>query len=144
GDALYALKEALDDPGGILSGWDNTLVDPSTWPRITWNSTTNGVERVDIQSANLSGSLVPDLGKLDKLQYLEIYNNNISGSIPKELGQLTNLVSLDLYNNSLTGSIPEELGNLTSLRFLYVYGELKYKIYKFNLSILLIYIFLRI
>ncbi|GFQ02900.1 brassinosteroid insensitive 1-associated receptor kinase 1, partial [Phtheirospermum japonicum] len=118
GDALYALKKVLDDPNDDLSSWDNGLVDPSTWFHITWNDTTQGVERVDLGDCGLAGPLVPQLGNLDKLKYLEMYNNMINGSIPNELGNLANLVSLDLYNNNLNGSIPQELGNLTSLVFI--------------------------
>ncbi|KAL3621443.1 Protein kinase domain [Castilleja foliolosa] len=116
GDALYAWKQGLDDPNGVLSSWDNTLINPSTWFYITWNYTTKGVERIDLIKANLSGPLVPQLGNLDKLKYLELYGNKINGSIPKELGNLTILESLDMYNNILTGPIPGELGKLTNLR----------------------------
>ncbi|XP_010530605.1 PREDICTED: BRASSINOSTEROID INSENSITIVE 1-associated receptor kinase 1-like isoform X2 [Tarenaya hassleriana] len=66
----------------------------------------------------LSGELVPDLGQLPKLQYLELYSNNITGTIPEELGNLTELVSLDLYLNNLSGPIPSTLGRLQKLRFL--------------------------
>ncbi|KAL0357099.1 UNVERIFIED_CONTAM: BRASSINOSTEROID INSENSITIVE 1-associated receptor kinase [Sesamum calycinum] len=72
----------------------------------------------DLGNANLSGQLVPQLGQLPNLQYLELYSNNISGRIPNELGNLTNLVSLDLYLNSLSGPIPDTLGKLQKLRFL--------------------------
>ncbi|KAL3621448.1 hypothetical protein CASFOL_036360 [Castilleja foliolosa] len=116
GDILDAWKLKLDDPNGVLSSWDNTLVDPSTWYHITWNYTTKGVERIDLGNTDLSGPLIPELGKLDKLKYLEIYGNKINGSIPKELGNLVRLESLDLYSNSFTGPIPGELGNLTNLR----------------------------
>ncbi|KAL3621442.1 hypothetical protein CASFOL_036354 [Castilleja foliolosa] len=112
GDALYAWKQAFDDPTGVLDSWDNTLVNPSTWPHITWIN--DGVERIDLGDTHLSGPLVPELGKLDKLKYLLLV---FYGSIPKELGNLANLVSLDLYNNTLTGPIPEELGKLTDLLF---------------------------
>ncbi|KAE8732859.1 hypothetical protein F3Y22_tig00001713pilonHSYRG00133 [Hibiscus syriacus] len=72
----------------------------------------------DLGDANLSGQLVPQLGQLANLQYLELYNNNISGTIPEELGNLTSLVSLDLFSNALTGPIPASLGKLRKLRFL--------------------------
>ncbi|KAK8316930.1 hypothetical protein V6Z12_A13G075900 [Gossypium hirsutum] len=72
----------------------------------------------DLQNANLSGQLVPQLGQLPNLQYLELSGSNISGIIPEELGNLTNLVSLDLYLNNLSGGIPTTLGKLTKLRFL--------------------------
>ncbi|KAL2347513.1 hypothetical protein Fmac_001513 [Flemingia macrophylla] len=72
----------------------------------------------DLGNAALSGQLVPQLGQLKNLQYLELYSNNISGPIPNDLGNLTNLVSLDLYLNRFSGPIPESLGKLSKLHFL--------------------------
>ncbi|KAK3414189.1 hypothetical protein EUGRSUZ_I02690 [Eucalyptus grandis] len=117
GDALNALKTNLADPGNVLQSWDPTLVNPCTWFHVTCNSD-NSVTRVDLGNANLSGQLVPQLGQLPNLQYLELYSNNITGKVPEELGNLTNLVSLDLYLNKLDGPIPVTLGKLAKLRFL--------------------------
>ncbi|XP_051138909.1 leucine-rich repeat protein 1-like [Andrographis paniculata] len=119
GDALYALRRSLSDPDKVLESWDPNLVNPCTWFHLTCNKD-NRVTRVDLGNSNLSGHLVPDLGKLEHLQYLELYRNNIQGTIPAELGNLKNLISLDLYNNNLTGKIPPSLGNLKSLVFLRV------------------------
>ncbi|GJN06324.1 hypothetical protein PR202_ga24043 [Eleusine coracana subsp. coracana] len=117
GDALYALRQALADPRGVLQSWDPTLVNPCTWFHVTCNGD-GRVTRVDLGSSNLSGRLVPELGHLEHLQYLELYKNNIQGTIPSELGNLKSLISLDLYNNNITGTIPKELGKLKSLVFL--------------------------
>ncbi|XP_019171695.1 PREDICTED: BRASSINOSTEROID INSENSITIVE 1-associated receptor kinase 1-like isoform X1 [Ipomoea nil] len=117
GDALNALKTNLADPNNVLQSWDPTLVNPCTWFHVTCNSD-NSVTRVDLGNANLTGQLVPQLGQLPNLQYLELYSNNISGRVPTELGNLTNLVSLDLYLNTLSGPIPDTLGKLQKLRFL--------------------------
>ncbi|XP_021630354.2 BRASSINOSTEROID INSENSITIVE 1-associated receptor kinase 1 isoform X2 [Manihot esculenta] len=117
GDALNALKTNLADPNNVLQSWDPTLVNPCTWFHVTCNSE-NSVTRVDLGNANLLGQLVPQLGQLSNLQYLELYRNNISGRIPDELGNLTNLVSLDLYLNNLSGPIPVTLGKLQRLRIL--------------------------
>ncbi|KAF3972717.1 hypothetical protein CMV_003802 [Castanea mollissima] len=117
GDALNALKTNLADPNNVLQSWDPTLVNPCTWFHVTCDSQ-NSVTRVDLGNANLSGTLVPQLGQLLNLQYLELYSNNISGPIPEELGNLTDLVSLDLYLNNLNGQIPTTLGKLQKLRFL--------------------------
>ncbi|KAJ8505115.1 hypothetical protein OPV22_006001 [Ensete ventricosum] len=117
GDALHTLKTYLNDPNGVLQSWDPTLVNPCTWFHVTCNND-NSVIRVDLGNANLSGNLVPQIGLLKNLQYLEIYSNNISGTIPSELGNLTNLVSFDLYLNNFTGEIPDSLGELIKLRFL--------------------------
>ncbi|CAL9100475.1 unnamed protein product [Musa textilis] len=117
GDALNSLKTSLNDPNNVLQSWDPTLVNPCTWFHVTCDSD-NSVIRVDLGNADLSGSLVPQLGSLKNLQYLELYSNNINGTIPSELGNLTNLVSLDLYLNKFNGEIPDSLGNLKNLRFL--------------------------
>ncbi|XP_030942381.1 BRASSINOSTEROID INSENSITIVE 1-associated receptor kinase 1-like [Quercus lobata] len=117
GDALNALKTNLADPNNVLQSWDPTLVNPCTWFHVTCDSE-NSVTRVDLGNANLTGTLVPQLGQLLNLQYLELYSNNITGPIPEELGNLTDLVSLDLYLNNLNGGIPSTLGKLQKLRFL--------------------------
>ncbi|KAF9681953.1 hypothetical protein SADUNF_Sadunf05G0056900 [Salix dunnii] len=117
GDALRNLRVNLQDPNNVLQSWDPTLVNPCTWFHVTCNND-NSVIRVDLGNAALSGQLVPQVGQLKNLQYLELYGNNISGPIPNDLGNLTNLVSLDLYLNSFSGPIPDTLGKLTKLRFL--------------------------
>ncbi|KAI4305844.1 hypothetical protein L6164_029184 [Bauhinia variegata] len=117
GDALYTLRRTLSDPDNVLQSWDPTLVNPCTWFHVTCNQD-NRVTRVDLGNSNLSGHLVPELGKLEHLQYLELYKNNIQGTIPSELGKLKNLISLDLYNNNITGTIPSSLGKLKNLVFL--------------------------
>ncbi|KAF7124118.1 hypothetical protein RHSIM_Rhsim12G0097600 [Rhododendron simsii] len=118
-DGLYAWKIVLVDPNNVLQSWDPTVKSPCTWFHITCNSL-NSVVRVDLGDAGLSGPLVPHLGDLDSLQYLEVYGNNLSGSIPRELGKLFHLISLDLYNNQLSGHIPPTLGKLKSLKFMNV------------------------
>ncbi|XWS39365.1 hypothetical protein CRYUN_Cryun18bG0047100 [Craigia yunnanensis] len=117
GDALYALRRSVKDPENVLESWDPTLVDPCTWFHVTCNGD-NRVTRLDLANAKLSGSLVPELGKLERLQYLELYMNNLVGSIPEEVGGLKSLVSMDLYHNNLTGSIPASLSKLSNLKFL--------------------------
>lgn len=122
GDALYALRRSLSDPENVLLSWDPTLVNPCTWFHITCNQD-NRVTRLDLGNSNLSGHLVPDLGKLEHLQYLELYKNGIQGTIPSEFGNLKNLISLDLYNNNISGSIPSSLGKMKSLVFLRLNGN---------------------
>ncbi|KAL1565346.1 Leucine-rich repeat protein 1 [Salvia divinorum] len=122
GDALYALRRAVNDPENVLQSWDPTLVDPCTWFHVTCDAQ-NRVTRLDLGNAKLSGKLVPELGKLERLQYLELYMNKLMGPIPAEVGRLRSLVSLDLYNNNLTGSIPPSLSNLSNLKFLRLNGN---------------------
>ncbi|XP_011036145.1 PREDICTED: somatic embryogenesis receptor kinase 1-like [Populus euphratica] len=122
GDVLNSWKTQLFDPNNVLQSWDPTLANPCAWFHVTCNSN-NSVTRVDLGNAGLSGPLIPELGLLANLQYLEVFRNNISGPIPTELGNLTKLVSLDLYLNKLSGPIPASLGNLGSLLFMRLHGN---------------------
>lgn len=117
GNALHALRSRLSDPTNVLQSWDPTLVNPCTWFHVTCDSN-NRVIRLDLGNSNISGSLGPELGQLQHLQYLELYRNNFEGKIPKELGNLKNLISMDLYDNKFEGKIPKSIAKLKSLRFL--------------------------
>ncbi|XP_021838952.1 BRASSINOSTEROID INSENSITIVE 1-associated receptor kinase 1 [Spinacia oleracea] len=113
-DSLSAFKSNLVDPDGMLNNWDTTLVTPCTWHYVRCSG--ESVTELDLGSFNLTGQLVPQLGRLSNLRQLALYNNNISGTIPRELGNLANLQRLDLSLNSLTGPIPDTLGNLPRLQ----------------------------
>ncbi|XP_076894645.1 leucine-rich repeat protein 1-like [Bidens hawaiensis] len=122
GDALYALRRAVNDPTNVLQSWDPTLVDPCTWFHVTCDSD-NHVTRLDLGNAKLSGNLIPELGKLERLEYLELYRNNFVGTIPSQLGGLKNLISLDLFHNNLTGFIPNSLSKLSHIKFMRLNGN---------------------
>ncbi|CAN1239696.1 LRR receptor kinase BAK1 [Linum grandiflorum] len=117
GDVLSSLKANLVDKDNVLKSWNHSLSTHCTCFHVTCNSD-NSVTRLDLGNAGLSGHLVPQLGLLKNLQYLELNNNRFRGPIPSALGNLTNLISLDLYLNSFSDQIPESLGNLSKLRFL--------------------------
>ncbi|QCE08459.1 leucine-rich repeat protein 2-like [Vigna unguiculata] len=117
GNALHALRSRLSDPNNVLQSWDPTLVNPCTWFHVTCDSN-NHVIRLDLGNSNVSGTLGPELGQLQHLQYLELYRNDLTGKIPEELGNLKSLISMDLYDNKLEGKIPKSFGKLKSLKFL--------------------------
>ncbi|KAI5679426.1 hypothetical protein M9H77_10376 [Catharanthus roseus] len=117
GDVLNAWKTQLSDPNNVLQSWDPTLVNPCTWFHISCDIQ-NRVTRVDLGVANLSGTLIPQLGQLANLQYLHVFGNKLSGAIPVEIANLTKLEVLGLDHNQLTGIIPSELGRMKSLRSL--------------------------
>nr|GMD74052.1 leucine-rich repeat protein 1-like [Ipomoea batatas] len=62
-------EAVLKDPNGALKSWDPTLVNPCTYFHVTCNFD-NSVTRLDIESAGLSGPLIPQLGDLPNLQYM--------------------------------------------------------------------------
>ncbi|KAL3818729.1 hypothetical protein ACJIZ3_004634 [Penstemon smallii] len=117
GDILHSWRVLITDPNNVLQSWDPTLVNPCTWFHVTCNMD-NSVTRVDLGNGGLSGPLIPQLGSLTNLQYLQVQSNNFTGTIPMELGNLKRMISLGLSQNQLSGSIPSSLGNLRSLRFL--------------------------
>ncbi|OEL21004.1 Somatic embryogenesis receptor kinase 2 [Dichanthelium oligosanthes] len=117
GDALMALRNAVEDPDGVLASWDPSLVNPCTWFHVGCTAD-NRVNRIDLANMRLSGPLPAELGKLKQLQYMQLNTNNLQGPIPSEYGNLKNLVSMDLYSNDISGHLPRTLGNLKSLKFL--------------------------
>ncbi|XP_021643867.2 probable LRR receptor-like serine/threonine-protein kinase At2g23950 isoform X2 [Hevea brasiliensis] len=116
-EALISIREALDDPHGVLNNWDEDSVDPCSWAMITC-SPDNLVIGLGAPSQSLSGTLSGTLGNLTNLRQVLLQNNNISGEILPELGTLTKLQTLDLSNNRFSGLIPDSLGQLSSLQYL--------------------------
>ncbi len=57
----------------------------------------------------LTGTIPPDLGWLDGLEFLWLNYNQLTGEIPAALGDQGNLTDLLLGNNQLTGCIPPAL-----------------------------------
>ena len=112
--ALMALYDATNG---------NNWTDSTNWgtdePLDHWHGVTasggDRVERLNLNTNNLTGSIPPALGDLSNLVSLFLHNNNLTGPIPPALGDLSNLVSLFLGNNNLTGPIPPALGDLSNL-----------------------------
>jgi Leucine-rich repeat (LRR) protein len=117
-EALVALYNSTNGAG--WTNHTNWLVTntPSNWVGVTVAS--GHVNRLNISSNNMVGSIPPELGNLTNLGSLDLYENRLSGSIPAELGNLTNLTWLDFGSNQLSSNIPAELGNLTNLIWLFL------------------------
>jgi len=119
--ALVALYNATNGEGWTnKTNWLIGTMD--TWYGVTVDANRR-VVTLDLNSNNLVGNLVSELGNLSALQGLYLYNNQLSGSIPAELGNLTYLQDLSLSYNQLSGSIPAELGNLANLKGLYLHNN---------------------
>ncbi|KVI11315.1 hypothetical protein Ccrd_010276, partial [Cynara cardunculus var. scolymus] len=63
----------------------------------------------------LTGSLTPEIGKLNKLSSLILVGCGFNGPLPESLGSLPQLSYLALNSNGFTGRIPPSFGNLTKL-----------------------------
>ncbi|KAJ6698690.1 LRR RECEPTOR-LIKE SERINE/THREONINE-PROTEIN KINASE-RELATED [Salix purpurea] len=116
-EALISIREALQDPHGVLSNWDEDSVDPCSWAMITC-SPDNLVICLGAPSQSLSGTLSGSIGNLTNLRQVLLQNNNISGQIPPELGTLSKLQTLDISNNRFSSVVPDSLGQLNSLQYL--------------------------
>ncbi|MXW67353.1 MAG: hypothetical protein F4Z72_10185 [Gemmatimonadales bacterium] len=79
---------------------------------------TSDSENARRTSHGLTGSIPPELGRLDNLLSLSLARNELTGPIPPELGDLSHLQVLNLGGNALTGPIPPGFGNLSHLRWL--------------------------
>ncbi len=115
--ALVALYEStngltwnLNQP---IHSWSGILLTPE-----------GCVDRIELLSQGLSGTIPPEIGNLADLTFLSFYDNALTGNIPPEIGQLTNLTDLlDFSYNNLTGTVPIEIGQLTALRQLKAYAN---------------------
>ncbi|KAL4618398.1 hypothetical protein ACB092_06G007000 [Castanea dentata] len=78
----------------------------------------NGLEILEMDSAQLSGHLTDELGKFKNLVILSLGYNSISGPIPLSIGNLSSLRSLDLESNQINGTLPQSFGLLSKLESL--------------------------
>ncbi|MCO5604578.1 hypothetical protein L7F22_058746 [Adiantum nelumboides] len=113
-EALLAVKAALVDPDGALSGWS-----PESsfckWVGVVCN-TSGTVTGLDLSGLNLAGTISDDVQQLGaSLTSLNISNNNFSGILPLAFTNLTRLQFLDISHNFFNGSIPLGFFRLKSL-----------------------------
>ncbi|KAK6942179.1 Protein kinase domain [Dillenia turbinata] len=118
GEALLSFRMAIVSSDGILLQWRPEDPDPCGWRGVECDSKTKRVTYLGLPHHRLSGSISPEIGKLDRLKILALHNNNFYGVIPSELANCTELRVLYVQGNYLSGLIPSELGNLTELEHL--------------------------
>ena len=114
-------REVLDSLYTKTGGEDwnrsnNWLTDKSlnTWSGITTDSE-GYVTEIFLPWNNLTDSIPPELGNLNRLDVLSLYGNELTGQIPPELGKLTTVTELSLSSNKLEGPIPPEIGGMVSV-----------------------------
>ena len=115
---LLAFKDMLR--GTATLNWSEDAAITS-WDGVKVQSYPRRVTELILVSNSLTGSIPPDLGRLDGLKLLWLNMNQLTGTIPSELGSLGNLQGLILNDNQLTGAVPRELGNLSSLDTLWLH-----------------------
>lgn len=122
-EALAALYDSTNGDNWLNnSGW---LQDPlvSQWHGVTVRE--GHVTGINLAVNELTGTVSPELGNLEKLVSLSLWRNALSGTIPATLGNLQDLEYLILEENELTGTIPQQIGNLIKLKRLFLcYNQL--------------------
>ncbi|KAG5069531.1 hypothetical protein JHK85_001908 [Glycine max] len=115
-EVLLSFRTSVVSSDGILLQWRPEDPDPCKWKGVKCDLKTKRVTHLSLSHHKLSGSISPDLGKLENLRVLALHNNNFYGSIPPELGNCTELEGMDISSNSLSGNIPASLGKLYNLK----------------------------
>ncbi|KAK8309386.1 hypothetical protein V6Z12_D02G121400 [Gossypium hirsutum] len=113
--ALQSLKDSWKN---TPPSWDKSD-DPcgAPWEGVTCNS--SRVTALGLSTMGLKGKLSGDIGGLTELRSLDLsFNRDLTGSLSPRLGDLEKLNILILAGCGFTGNIPEELGNLAELSFL--------------------------
>lgn len=147
--ALQAFKSAItDDPNGLLSTWSGPNVCsykgifcfiPQDSYSDSFSSHQQAVLAIDLNHANLKGSLARELSLLSHLSILHLNSNRFSGPVPDSLQNLQYLTELDLSNNQFSGTFPAStlfIPNLLylDLRFNSFSGEIPDEVFERNLD----------
>eukprot|EP01018_Ginkgo_biloba_P022665 Gb_23616 [translate_table: standard] len=115
-EALMAFKHNIfSDTHGVLTNWNGMDSSPCNWTGVSCIPGTWKVNKLSLGGTNFTGHLVPELGNLTHLVYLNLSANQFNGTIPSELGRLKSLTVLDLSYNNFRGHLVPALGNLIHL-----------------------------
>ncbi|TXG72110.1 hypothetical protein EZV62_000689 [Acer yangbiense] len=120
--ALAALKHAItSDPHNFTSNWCGPDVcnykGVYCAPAPDDNHTIT-VAGVDLNNADIAGTLPNELCLLSDLTLFHINSNRFCGQIPDSLRDLKLLHEIDLSNNQFDGPLPPVLLHIPSLKFL--------------------------
>ncbi|KAM7509614.1 hypothetical protein LguiA_020067 [Lonicera macranthoides] len=108
--ALQAWKSSIkDDPLGILTTWVGPNVCSYKGVFCVESQDQIGVPIVagiDLNHANLKGTLVKELSLLTDMSLFHLNSNRFIGTVPYTFRELISLTELDLSNNQFSGSFP--------------------------------------
>ena len=114
---LLAVKDTLRGTAALNWSVDTAI---TSWDGVKVSGSPVGVTSLVLVSEGLTGTIPPDLARLDGLEYLWLGYNQLTGEIPAALGGLASLKSLLFNRNRLTGAVPRELGGLSRLESLWL------------------------
>ncbi|XP_047310676.1 leucine-rich repeat extensin-like protein 4 [Impatiens glandulifera] len=146
--ALQAWKSAIkEDPFKILASWVGSNV--CNYKGVFCAQPEQGygltgpdgpiVAGIDLNRANLQGTLVKELSLLTDLSIFHLNSNRFTGTIPQSFSYLSSLTELDLSNNHFSGQFPISvlyIPNLLylDLRFNFFYGSIPEDLFNKNLD----------
>jgi hypothetical protein len=127
--ALQAWKSAItEDPLGILDTWVGS--DVCSYKGVFCADSQDGMDAspgpvvagIDLNHANLQGTLVKELSFLTDMSLLHLNSNRFSGTVPGTFTDLSSLQELDLSNNLFSGPFPAATLYIPNL----VYLDIRY------------------
>ncbi|KAG2241647.1 hypothetical protein Bca4012_015372 [Brassica carinata] len=102
-NALQAWKTAItEDPSGVLKTWVGS--DVCSYKGVFCSG--QSITAIDLNHANLKGTIVKDLAYLSDLNILHLNSNRFYGQVPESFKDFDSLQELDLSNNRLSGPFP--------------------------------------
>lgn len=120
--ALQAWKKVIySDPSNFTGNWigpsvcNYSGVYCAPFPNDTRIQTVAGI---DLNFADIAGSLPDELGLLTDLSLLHLSNNRFCGIIPQTFSNMTFLFELDLSSNRFVGPFPSVVLSLPALKYL--------------------------
>ena len=133
--ALQAWKKAItDDPQGVTETWvgpdvcsyEGVFCSPPLDPELSYLEVVSGI---DLNHADLKGTLVPELGLLREIALFHLNSNRFYGTVPETFKYMKTLFELDLSNNKLGGPFPEVCLDIPNIQYLDIrfnqfYGKL--------------------
>ena len=86
-------------------------------------ATVSRVISLVLPNAQLSGTLPPDLGRVDHLRHLDLSGNSLGGGLPATLLNATELRVLSLAGNAISGELPDAAAYARGLQELNLSGN---------------------
>ncbi|KAK1369063.1 leucine-rich repeat receptor-like protein kinase PXL1 [Heracleum sosnowskyi] len=112
---LHGSVPYLPQLKGLYAGYNYGLtIDLNSMFSVPWSS----LERLDIQYAQVGGSIPDSFANTTTLVSFVASNCSIQGSLPLSITNLSRLEILQLNDNNIRGHLPPTLSNMKSLWFL--------------------------
>ncbi|KAI4994590.1 hypothetical protein ZWY2020_034231 [Hordeum vulgare] len=120
---LQAIRQALVDPRGFLSGWNGTGLGACSGEWAGVKCARGKVVALQLPFKGLAGALSDKVGQLTALRKLSFHDNALGGQVPAAIGFLRDLRGLYLFNNRFAGAVPPALGGCAFLQTLDLSGN---------------------